>query len=274
MPLDEYRLANRANWDDRVPIHVPSQEYGAGDFTADPTRISGVVAFDAERLGEVRGKTLLHLQCHFGRDTLSWAALGASVTGVDFSSKGIAAARRLSEESGVPGRFVETELFEAPSALPERFDIVYTGVGAINWISDIRRWAEVVAAFLKPGGTFYIREGHPMLWALEDEREDDLLVVGYPYFETAEPMRFDSPITYAGVGEVEHGVTYEWNHGLGEIITALLDAGLVLVGLEEHRTLEWKMLPWMVEVGGGRYALPDHPERVPLMYSLTARAPA
>jgi len=273
MPLDEFRLANRSNWDDRVGIHVPSREYGAAEFVADSSRISGVVAFDAERLGDVRGKRLLHLQCHFGRDTLSWAALGATVTGVDFSSKGIAAARRLSEESGVPGRFVETELFEAPSVLPERFDIVYTGVGALNWISDIHRWAQVVAAFLEPGGTFYIREGHPMLWALEDERDDDHLVVGFPYFETPEPMRFDSPITYAGEGSVEHSVTYEWNHGLGEIITALLDAGLILVGLEEHRTLEWKMLPSMVEVGGGRYALPDHPERLPLMYSLTARAP-
>ena len=137
MPLDPYSEANRLNWEDRVPIHLTAQEYE--DFASDPHKLSRVVEFDREELGDVRGKSLLHLQCHIGRDTLSWAKLGASVTGIDFSPRAVEAARKLSEASGVPGRFIESELYDAPTILNEKFDIVYTGVGAINWLPDIRR---------------------------------------------------------------------------------------------------------------------------------------
>ena len=273
MPFDEARRANRDNWDDRVPIHWESPVYDVAGFIADPTRLSDVVAFDAPLVGEVRGHRLLHLQCHMGKDTLSWARLGAEVTGVDFSEPAIAAARRLSVESGTPGRFVVAELYDAPRVLPEAFDIVYTGVGALNWLPDIRRWAEVVAGFLAPGGRFYIREGHPMLFSL-DWRDDAALVVRYPYFETADPVVDDDPGTYAGPGTVAHARTYEWNHGLGEGVAALLDAGLVITGLREHRDLEWQGLPQMTEGEDGRWRLPEaQRDLVPLMYSLWARKP-
>jgi SAM-dependent methyltransferase len=270
--MDDFRRANRANWDDRVPIHVDSPEYRYRDFIEDQLHISSVVAFDAERLGDVAGKTLLHLQCHFGTDTLSWARLGAEVTGVDFSEPALDAARRLSEESGVPGRFVLSELYESPKVVEERFDIVYTGVGAINWLPDIRRWAEVVAGFLRSGGTFYMREGHPLLWSL-DWRDDRQLLLRFPYFETEDPVPWDDEATYAGEGTIRHTRTYEWNHGLGEIVTALLDAGLRLTALEEHRTLEWQGLPHMEE-HGGRWRLPDgQADLAPLMYTLVAVKP-
>jgi SAM-dependent methyltransferase len=273
VPLDDHRRANRDNWDDRVPIHWESPVYDTVGFIADPARLSDVVAFDAPLVGEVRGKRLLHLQCHMGKDTLSWARLGAAVTGIDFSEPAIAAAQRLSAESGTPGRFLVAEFYDAPHLLPETFDVVYTGVGALNWLPDIRRWGEVVAGFLAPGGLFYIREGHPVLGSL-DWRQDEALVVRYPYFETVEPIIDDDPGTYAGPGTVEHARTYEWNHGIAEVVTALLDAGLVLISLREHRGLEWQGLPQMTQGEEGLWRLPEgQRDLVPAMYSLTARRP-
>jgi SAM-dependent methyltransferase len=273
MPLDAHRRANRENWDDRVPIHWVSPVYDTAGFIADPERLSDDVVFDAAFVGEVRGRRLLHLQCHMGKDTLSWARLGAEVTGIDFSKAAIAAARRLSAESGTPGRFLVAELYDAPAVLAETFDVVYTGVGALNWLPDISRWGKVVAGFLAPGGLFYMREGHPMLFSL-DWRQGEALLVRYPYFETAEPVVDDDPTTYAGPGTVRHSRTYEWNHGLGETVSALLDAGLVLTALREHRELSWQGLPQMVRGDDGRWRLPEHQrDLVPVMFSLTARWP-
>ena len=172
--MDDRLADNRDNWDDRVPIHWGG--YDADGFIADESRISDVVAYDSAVLGDVTGKRLVHLQCHFGMDTLSWARLGAEVTGVDFSEPAIAAARELSERSKTPGRFVVANVYDAADVLREQFDIVFTGVGAICWIPDIEAWARVVAALLRPGGTFYMREGHPVLWTL-DWRDDGQLVL-------------------------------------------------------------------------------------------------
>jgi SAM-dependent methyltransferase len=273
MPMDRYRAANRENWDDRVPIHVASDLYGFDRFVDDPDHVSTVVAHDAAVLGDVAGQRLLHLQCHFGKDTLSWARLGAEVTGVDFSEQAVAEARRLSAESGVPGRFLVSEVYDAPRVLGERFDIVYTGVGAICWLPDIAGWARVVAGFLEPGGRFYMREGHPVLWSLGEDEAG--LVIRYPYFETPEPDRFEEETTYAGEGVLSHPAHYTWNHGLGEIVTALLDAGLELRVLREHRFLEWQGSPQMIPAGEGRWRLPDgQADLVPLMYTLIAENPA
>ena len=274
MPLDEHRRANLASWDERVPVHVESEMYDRAGFVADPSRLTSVVAFDAPRVGDVAGKSLLHLQCHFGMDTLSWARLGATVTGLDFSPAAIAAAKALSEEAQTPGRFVEAELYDAPDVLADTFDVVYTGVGAIIWLPDLPRWAQIVAGFLKPGGTFYIREGHPMLFTLDDERDDRQLVVEHPYFPTGEPLRWDEQGSYANPDAVfTHTVSYEWPHPVSEVIQSLIDAGLTITAFEEHQTVEWAAFPWMPRDDHGRYVLPDRPERLPLMYSVTATAP-
>lgn len=276
MPLDEYRSANRANWSERVAGHWEPDGYDAPGFIADASRLSGVVTFDQAYLGDVAGRSLLHLQCHFGMDTLSWARLGAEVTGVDFSPDAIAAARRLSDESGTPGRFVESELYETPNSLVgERFDVVYTGVGAINWLPDIAGWGEVVASLLAPGGTFYMREGHPILWALRfpiDDPRDESLVVEYPYFEVEEPLAWDAGESYLGSASIENTRTYEWNHGLAEVMGALTSQGLVIDLFEEHRFLDWQGQHHMVEGEDGHWRLPPHQQdRLPLMYSLRAR---
>jgi SAM-dependent methyltransferase len=274
--MDDYREVNRANWDERVAAHAASPDYAVSRFTADPSFLSDVVRFDVARLGDIRGIDAVHLQCHIGTDTVSLARLGARMTGLDFSRPALDEGRRLAEAVGVEAEFVESDLYGAPDALGrERFDLVYTGVGALCWLPDIGRWAKVVAGLLRPGGRLFIREGHPMLWALTDPRPDGLLVVEYPYFEQPEPMIWDEGGTYVETDEVfTHNVTHEWNHGLGEIVSAVLAAGLELAALEEHDSVPWDALPGqMTQIGGGEFRLTDRPERLPHSYTLQARRP-
>jgi len=268
MPLDDQRLTNLANWDARVDIHFQSEEYGVGRFKSDPSHLSDVVTFDRGKLPELTGKRLVHLQCHIGTDTISLARLGAEVTGVDFSEKAIAAARDLSEISGTPARFAVSELYDVPDTLGETFDLVYTGVGAICWLPDIRGWAEVVASLLETGGVFYMREGHPVLWTL-DWDDPDRLIMEHPYFE-GRPTEWEESETYAGIGEVSSPKTFDWNHGMGETLTALIDAGMRIDRVEEYDFCEWQGIAQMVKGDDGRYRLPDRPERCPLMWSVLA----
>ena len=269
MDSSEYLSANKAHWDEAVDIHWGSAEYNVRRYIDDPEAISEVVEFDRTEIGEVAGKRLLHLQCHIGTDTLSWARLGASVTGIDFSPKAIEAARRLSRESGTPGRFIVAELYDSPSRLNEEFDVVYTGVGAICWLPDIDSWARVVSTFLKPGGTFHMREGHPMMWGL-DWDEENLLSIVEPYFGGTGPIRYEEDTSYAGEGKMKNTVQYNFFQGLGEIVTALIDAGLRIELFREHQFCEWQGIPHLRKSEDGRWRLPDRPERLPLMFSVRA----
>jgi SAM-dependent methyltransferase len=267
---EPFESANRVYWDDQADFN--RAHWDVDGFLADPHRLSTIVTADRELVGDVRGRSLLHLQCHFGLDTLSWARLGAHATGIDLSPHAIAIATDLAARAGLDARFVETDLYAVPDVIEQRFEVVYTGGGALCWLPDIRRWGEVVGRMLRPGGTFYVREVHPMLWALEDERADPKLVVERPYFEEAEPTRWDAePIWQKDARAVP--TCYEWHHGLGEIVGALIDAGLTIELLREHRTCLWQALPFMVEGEGGWWRLPDRPERLPLMYSIRARKP-
>jgi SAM-dependent methyltransferase len=271
--VEDYRTVNRENWDERVPAHVSSPDYHVAQFTGDPDFLSPVVRFDVPRLGDIRGLRGVHLQCHIGTDTVSLARLGASMTGLDFSAPAVAAARQLAERTGADARFVQADLYAAPDVLGRGgFDLVFTGIGALCWLPDIRRWAEVLAALLRPGGRLFIREGHPMMWALDEAREDGLLVVRYPYFERPEPMVFDMEGTYVETDAVfQHNVTHSWNHGLGEIVTALMDAGFQLTELTEHDSVPWEAFPGQMEqIGGGEWRLADQPWRLPHTYTLQA----
>ena len=271
--VDEYAFVNRQNWESRVDAHVASADYGLQRYVDDPGRISQVVAFDRPRLGEIAGRETVHLQCHIGTDTLSLARLGARVTGLDFSSKALAAARRLAAACEQPVRYVEAELYDAPAVLgTSRFDLVYTGVGALCWLPDIKRWASVVSALLKPGGRLFIREGHPMLWSLADPRPDGVIEVSYPYFEISAGTHFEETSTYVEHdGELSHPHTIQFNHGLGEIVTALLRVGMEIVGLEEHDSVPWAALgDQMVEDDAGEFRLRDRPERLAASYTLQA----
>ena len=237
------------------------------------THLSDVVRFDLPLLGDVAGLEGVHLQCHIGTDTISLARLGARMTGLDFSPASLAEARRLAEETGADVRFVESELYAATDVLGEgRFDLVFTGIGALCWLPDISRWGDVVSRLLRPGGRLFMRESHPVLWTLDDRRPGGL-AIEYPYFETAEPLVWDEPGTYVETDvEFTQNVTHEWNHGLGEILTALLAGGMELTGLVEHTSVPYEALPGQMEdVGGGEWRLRDRPERLPHTYTLQAR---
>ena len=271
--MEDYAEINRANWDERAPAHAASPDYAVDRFASDPAHLSEVVRFDLPLLGDVGGLRGVHLQCHIGTDTISLARLGASMTGLDFSNASLTQARRIAGLAGADVRFVQAEVYDALTVLePASFDLVYTGIGALGWLPDIARWAAVVAGLLRPGGRLFIREGHPMLWALEDSRPDGLLVVEYPYFEREEPMVFDEGGTYVETDAVfTHNRTHEWNHGLGEIITALMTAGLDLTGFAEHDSVPWEALPGQMErIGGGEWRLADRPWRLPHTYTLQA----
>jgi SAM-dependent methyltransferase len=271
--MEEARSFNLANWNERVPAHAASPSYGLDRFLRDPRHISDVVRFDAERLGDISGLRGLHLQCHIGTDTLSLARLGARMTGLDFSAPALAEARRLAEQTGSEIRYVEAEVYRAAEVLESgSFDFVYTGVGALCWLPKVRPWAEVIADLLRPGGWFHIREAHPVLWSLAER--PDLLVIEHPYFETEQPMVWDDSGTYAETDVVfQNTITHEWNHGLGEIVTALIDAGLELRMLVEHDRVPWEALPGQMERDDRGWRLGDRPERLPLTYTLRAAKP-
>jgi SAM-dependent methyltransferase len=272
--MDDYTRTNLANWEARVPIHCGPEGYDLARFHADPAALSDVVAFDAPHLGDLRGLDVVHLQCHIGTDTLSLARLGGQVTGVDFSPSALAVARELSASAGPAVRYLEASIDDVPTALPATFDLVYASVGALNWLPSAARWAAIVAGLLRPGGRLYLRESHPVLAALDDERDDELLVLAHPYRETPEPNRWETAQSYTGSDEVvAQPVTYEWNHGLAEVVQGVLDAGLRLTRLAEHEELEWRFLDWMVPTERGGFVLPDAPERLPLMYTLEAVRP-
>jgi SAM-dependent methyltransferase len=271
--VDRYLEVNRASWDEAAPAHAASPDYAVSRFVEDPEFLSAVVRFDLPRLGDIRGLRGVHLQCHIGTDTISLARLGARMTGLDLSPRSLEQARLLSERAGPHVEFVEAELYEAVAVFgKEAFEFVFTGIGALCWLPSVGTWANVVADLLVPDGRLFLREGHPMLWALEDERPDGLLVVEYPYLEREEPTIFDSPGTYVQTDVTfTHTVTHEWNHGLGEIVTALLDAGMELTMLVEHDSVPWEALPGqMTQIDLGEWRLTDRPWRLPHSYTLQA----
>ena len=275
--MDDYRTVNRLSWDEAAPAHAASPGYALDRFIAEPDYLSDVVRFDLPRLGDVAGLRGVHLQCHIGTDTVSLARLGATMTGLDFSPAALAEARRLATAIGVEATFVEADLYDAVEALGhETFDLVFTGVGALCWLPDVQRWAAVVAELLRPGGRLFIREGHPMLWAMDDHHADGTLDVQYPYFETVDAQVFDEPGTYVETEVVfEHTVTHSWNHGIGEIITAVLEQGLVLTAFVEHDTVPWNAFDEgaMELVATNEWRLIDRPQRLPHSYTLQAVKP-
>ncbi|MGD8193392.1 class I SAM-dependent methyltransferase [Herbiconiux sp. P18] len=274
--MTDYLDANRANWNDRAPLHAAGDTgYAVDRYVADRTRLSDVVAFDRPRLGDLSGIRAVHLQCHIGTDTLSLARLGADVVGLDFSNASIEAARALVARTGDAVTFVESDVYEAAGVLPPAsFDLVYTGIGALCWLPSIERWAATVAALLAPGGRLFLREGHPVLWSIDDRRTD-ALTLGFPYFEQSEPLKWDDDSTYVDTpGTIASTTTYEWNHGLGEIVTALLGQGLVLTMLVEHDSAPWEALPGrMRERPDGEWELTATPPPAPLSYTLQAIRP-
>lgn len=272
---ETYFEANQHHWEQTTGIHAASTFYDLEGFVAGQNSLMPVELEELAPL--VAGKSLLHLQCHLGTDTLSLARLGATVTGVDFSAASIEVARKLAADCGLDARFVEANVYDAPEALQhEQFDIVYVGVGSLVWLPDVRAWASVVAQCLAPGGLLYLYDGHPLRGTLEYGRDDELLVIAEPYFEQTEPTMWEGTDTYTDGPPLQQPTrSYEWNHGLGEIVTAVAAAGLHVEALREHREVPWPALPFLEAVPGVRmWRLPERAERMPMMYSLLAKKPA
>jgi SAM-dependent methyltransferase len=271
--VDEFTASNRALWDEWTAIHEGSEFYDLDGFKRGGVRIAD---HEIEEIGPVDGASLLHLQCHFGIDTLSWARLGARVTGADISPSAVELARSLAIELGFPeARFVESNLYDLPSVLEGEFDVVYTSRGVLGWLPDVRAWARVVAHFVAPGGLFFITEAHPVMNVFENEGvAPGELQLRYPYWEHEAALTFAVHGSYADPdADVGDEVEHSWDHGLGEIVTALIDAGLVVERLVEHPFLDWKV-DFLVDDGNDRWVLPpDSSGELPLMFSLVARKP-
>jgi SAM-dependent methyltransferase len=256
---------NRAWWDERVALHVEGDFYDVDSFRKGRDTLR---PFELEEVGDVSGCTLVHLQCHFGLDTLSWARRGARVTGLDFSAPALEAARTIARDVGLEAEFVQSDLYDAPHALDgRRFDVVYTGLGALNWLPDIRRWANVVAALVNPGGFLYLSEFHPFT----DVFGDNDLAVEFDYFHAR--VEFDEPGTYADLGAAtEHNRTEEWMHPLGDVVSAVIDAGLTVELLHEHDYTLFPRWPFLEQPEPGIYRMPEGRPRLPLIFSMRARA--
>lgn len=280
----DWQALNRANWDERVPVHLASSFYDLAGFRAGASTLQ---PFEVSEAGDVAGRRLVHLQCHIGLDTLSWARRGAQVSGLDFSAPAIDAASALAASLGIPATFVVSDVYEAVVAFGgQRFDIVYTGTGALVWLPDIPRWARVVAGLLAPGGFLYLVEGHPFVQILDEASgaagaagaadasaasAASGLCVARDYFDAA-PQVEDYPYTYTDGPALEHTRQVEFQHSLGEIVTSLAEAGLRIEFLHEYDFDAFGRFEGLQRQEDGTYGFPAGQPRVPMQFSLRASA--
>jgi SAM-dependent methyltransferase len=268
----DWRSVNRAHWDEKVPLHVGPRGYDLVDLRAGHGALN---AIEEAELGSVAGQRILHLQCHFGRDTLILAQRGATVVGLDFSAPAIDAARALAAELGLTdrARFIQADLYDACEAIlePASFDRVFVTWGAIIWLPDIVRWAEIVAHFLKPGGTLYLAEVHPVAFVFDDAAAQPDGRPGFfaPYFSREAMVTQEAHDYIDETVTVRNATTHTWVHPLGSLITALIKAGLRLDWLHEHDAITWHMFEQLVDDGTGLWRWPDRPW-LPLAFSLQA----
>ena len=269
--MKAYKKTNLAYWNEMADRHVDTDGYQTAAFRKGANILDPIVR---KGIGNVRGKKLLHLQCHFGLDTLCWARLGARVTGIDFSTVAIGQARALAEEVGLAARFVESDIDGLPGRLTGEFDVVYTSRGVLGWLPDLERWGRVVAHFVRPGGFFYITEIHPMAQVFADDDGVHDLRLRYPYFSQPKPISLATKGSYADrEAHVNQEVEYGWSHGLGEIVTALTTAGLHIEFLHEVPVVEWPV-SFLQAAADGTYRLPPGTDgELPLFFSLKASKP-
>ncbi|GAA2463103.1 class I SAM-dependent methyltransferase [Agromyces soli] len=275
----EWLEANRANWDERVPLHVASEFYDRSALRAGGSLLDPIAAAGIDRLfpDGLEGVRVLHLQCHFGSDSLSLVQLGATVVGIDFSQPAVEEARRMADELGLAerARFIEANVYDARHMLPEpeSFDLVFTTWGTIGWLPDVAEWARIVAWYLKPGGRLYFADGHPAAYMLDgDDGPDGLPSLRYAY-EGGEPDVVDSGEDYADPeARLQHTRTWEWMHPLSEVLSGLRDAGLTVEEFAELYQVPWRIFPATVPQGHGLYGWPGT-RWAPLSMEIVALAP-
>jgi ubiquinone/menaquinone biosynthesis C-methylase UbiE len=259
---DQYFEANKKIWNQRAMIHKDSAFYNVEGFRAGKNVLTKI---ELEELGDVRGKSMLHLQCHFGLDTLNWARLGAEVTGVDLSDDAIRLAQQLGEELHIDGRFICCNLYDLPQHLDQQFDIVFTSYGAIGWLPELEPWAAIVNRFLKPGGVFYIAEFHPTLWMMDEKFE----YIKYNYFNK-EVISEETQGTYADPNAPIKMAEYSWNHPFCDIINALTGQGLRIRHLNEFPFSPYNIFHNNEQGADGFWRIKGLDEKMPVMYSIKA----
>jgi SAM-dependent methyltransferase len=263
--MDNYLQQNKDHWNEITPIHERSQMYDVAGFKAGKCSL---LPTELKEMGDVSGKSLLHLQCHFGMDTLSWGRLGAKVTGVDFSDEAIKLARSLCKETGIKANFICSDIYALPEVLKGKFDIVFTSYGVLCWLPDLKKWAEIIAHLLKPGGFFYIVEGHPFATVFDNSKTAKKLDVTVPYFHKKEPIKWEPEGDYADPEYISSHGSYEWMHPVSDIVNALIQAGLKIEFLHEFPTCFYKAMPFMIQDKDGGWRLEGDP--IPQVFSIKA----
>lgn len=268
---NELMEVNRVKWQEMTDLNLKGDLYNFEKSLSADDR--GLDSFIWDELGSVDGLDVLHLQCHFGLDSIALARAGARVTGLDFSSRAIETAREFAEKTGTDVRFVEGNLYDAPDLIDGKFDLIYVSWGTICWLPDIEGWAGVIGHFLKPGGQLYFCDQHPYVLSFDDEMEEKKLLVRYPYFHGPEGLVFDDDRAYGNsTAKMENTITHEWTHGIGSVVTALAKNDVVLEWLHEHPFISWPAFPWLEKHDDdGMWHLPEEVPSCPLSYSFKAR---
>ncbi|MCG7841562.1 MAG: class I SAM-dependent methyltransferase [Methanomassiliicoccales archaeon] len=266
--VDEMTAANLRRWDEKAQANWNSHYYDLDGFLR---KKDSLLPLEVREVGDVNGKNMLHLQCHFGMDSLSWAGRGATVTGVDFSAEAIRLARELSRKIEVPAKFINSNVYDLESVLQTEFDIVYTSYGVLCWLPDLGEWGRLIAKYLRPGGFFYIVEGHPF-GNMIDENVLDHFQAGYPYFDESPEMFDDDHVVDQG-HDFQNKERFEWFHSMSEIINSLVSQGLHLEFVHEFSSCFFPMHPRMQRHDDGYWYLPEGEFNVPMMFSLKASKP-
>lgn len=263
--MQDYNLyfdANRDLWNQRTVVHRDSAFYNLAGFKNGETVLTPI---ELTELGDVKDKTLLHLQCHFGMDSLDWARKGAKVTGVDLSDKAIEEAGKLNRELGLNASFICCNVLDTSKFVKEQYDIVFTSYGTIGWLPDLEPWGKMIAERLKPGGTFYIAEFHPMVWIFDD----DFTHIKYSY-EKTEVIVTENEGTYTDRNADIKGKEYSWNHSISEVLNAIIGAGLRIEMFNEHMYSPYPCFRNVIEFEAGKWHIKGLEGKIPMVYSLRA----
>ncbi|MFX1566929.1 MAG: class I SAM-dependent methyltransferase [Promethearchaeota archaeon] len=266
MNEEKYFKTNLKRWNELVDINAKSKSYDLPGFLEGN---SSLFPIEVEEIGDVKGKSLLHLQCHFGMDTLSWARLGAKVTGVDFADKAIELAKDLSNKLNIPAKFILSNVYNVLQILNEKFDIVFTSYGTICWLPDLVQWAQIISECLNPGGFFYIIDGHPFGFIIDEKQEP--FKVGFNYFSEGKPIFFDEGTAYADpLADLKNQAAYEWDHPMSEIINSLINANLEIDFLHEFPFTFFSIHPDMKKREDRYWEFKNYEFTIPMMFSIKA----
>ncbi|MFT4662417.1 MAG: SAM-dependent methyltransferase [Patiriisocius sp.] len=261
----DYKEINRKSWNRKTEVHITSVFYNNEEFIKGKSSLNPV---ELELLGDIRGKKVLHLQCHFGQDTISMARLGADVTGVDLSDQAILRAKELAVKTSQAAHFVNCDIYDLPNHLDEKFDIVFTSYGTIGWLPDLNRWGEIVNRYLKPKGKFLIVEFHPFVWMYDDSFDH----IKYPY-SSNEPIHESEVGTYANADHQENFDYVMWNHGLSHVVNSLIKNGLTINLMDEYDYSPYDIFEGSIERAPNQFVIEKFGSKVPLVYSIVATKP-